>query len=85
MSERPMLPRIYSQDGSLTPEQRIRAAVAVLCDGVDQHIVAALFGVNPGRVNEAVQAGRRAFGFSDARSLGLAAIEEAIRGEPEAS
>ena len=81
MSDRPMLPRVYTSEG-LTPEQKIRAAVAVLCDGVDQHVIAALFGVNPGRINEAAQAGRRAFGFADARALGLAAIEQALR-EPD--
>ena len=51
----------------LTPEQKLRACVAVLCDGVDQAIVSNLFGVNHGRVNEAVQTARLAFGF-DKRS-----------------
>jgi DNA-binding transcriptional regulator YdaS (Cro superfamily) len=45
---------------TLTPGERLRVAVAVLLDGFDQHKVAALMGVNPGRVNEAVQAVRRA-------------------------
>lgn len=49
----------------LTPQQKARVAVAVLCDHVDQHIVAQLMGVNHGRVNEAVQAARRAFEFPD--------------------
>ena len=44
----------------LTPGERLRVAVAVLLDGMDQHKVAAMMGVNPGRVNEAVMAVRRA-------------------------
>jgi hypothetical protein len=39
---------------ALTPSEKLRAAVAVLIEGVPQHVVAALFGVNPGRVAEAV-------------------------------
>jgi hypothetical protein len=49
----------------LAPEQKLRVCVAVLCDGVEQHIVANLLGVNLGRVNEAVQIGRTAFGFDE--------------------
>ena len=45
---------------TLTPGERLRVAVAVLLDGMDQHKVAAMMGVNPGRVNEAVMAVRRA-------------------------
>jgi hypothetical protein len=41
---------------SLTPQEKLRIAVAVLIEGVPQHVIAALFGVNPARVNEAVQA-----------------------------
>jgi predicted XRE-type DNA-binding protein len=44
----------YERNTHLTPAQKLRAAVAVLLDGIDQHKVAALFGVNQGRVNEAV-------------------------------
>lgn len=40
----------------LTEEQALRAAVAVLLDGVDNHVIANLFGVNQGRVSEDVQA-----------------------------
>lgn len=59
----------------LTPQQRIRASVAVLCDGVDQHVVANIFGVNPGRIAEAVIAARAAFGFPDKkRAVTLKAV-----------
>ena len=51
----------------LTPQQRARVAVAVLCDRMDQHVVAQLMGVNHGRVNEAVQAARTAFGFPETK------------------
>lgn len=45
---------------ALTPAEKLRVAVAVLVDGFDQHRVAALMGVNPGRINEAVVAVRQA-------------------------
>jgi hypothetical protein len=47
----------------LTPEQKLRAAVAVLCDHIDQQIVANLYGTNIGRVNESCQVVRKALGF----------------------
>lgn len=40
----------------LTVEERMRAAVAHYCDGVDQHVIASVLGVNQGRVNEACRA-----------------------------
>lgn len=40
----------------LTPEQILRVAVAHILDGVDQHVLASLMGVNQGRINEAVRA-----------------------------
>ena len=39
---------------ALTPQEKLRVAVAVIIEGVPQHVVAALMGVNPGRVAEAV-------------------------------
>jgi hypothetical protein len=48
---------------ALEPKQKLIAAYAVLCQGVAQHIMAAVFEVNPGRINEAVQAARTAFEF----------------------
>jgi hypothetical protein len=56
-------------EASLTSEQKLRVSVAVLCDHVDQHAIAQLFGVNVGRVNEAVQAARVAFGFPVKKEL----------------
>jgi hypothetical protein len=53
----------------LTPEQKLRVCVAVLCDNVEQHVVANLLGVNLGRVNESVQIGRAAFGFDEHAKL----------------
>jgi hypothetical protein len=44
---------------SLTPAEKLRVAVAVLADGIDQHKVAALMGVNPGRVGEFISKIRR--------------------------
>jgi hypothetical protein len=40
---------------ALTPAEMLRVAVAVLVDGIDQHRVAALYGVNVGRVNKCVK------------------------------
>lgn len=56
MKDKPYVER----KASLTPAEKLRVAVAVLVDGFDQHRVAALMGVNPGRVNEAVVAVRDA-------------------------
>lgn len=41
---------------TLAPEQVLRAAVATLLDGVDQHVIASIMGVNQGRINEAAKA-----------------------------
>jgi hypothetical protein len=43
----------------LTPDEKLRAAHAHLILGVDQAIIAMLFGVNLGRVNEAVMEVRK--------------------------
>lgn len=67
---------------NLTPHQKLRAATAVLCDGVDQHIVASLLGTNVGRVNEAAQAVRRALGFpmrnTASNPLGATSMQERL-------
>lgn len=44
----------------LTPDEKLRAAHAHLINGVDQHVIALLFGVNAGRVNEAIMVIRAA-------------------------
>lgn len=49
----------------LKPDERLRVAFAHLCLGVDQHALAAVFGVNPGRVAEAVALAREAFAFPE--------------------
>lgn len=43
-----------SEDRQLSPNERLRVAVAVLINGWDTHKVAALLGVEPERVAEAV-------------------------------
>ena len=61
---------------ALTPQEKLRIAVAVLVEGVPQHVIAALFGVNPGRVAEAVVAIRRAIENDSVRgNLGGPALE----------
>ena len=47
----------------LTPDEKLRAAYANIINDVEQHHIAALFGVNSGRVSEAVQAVRHAIGM----------------------
>ena len=61
---------------ALTPQEKLRIAVAVLVEGVPQHVIAALFGVNPGRVAEAIGAVRRAIEDDTVRSnLGGSTME----------
>jgi len=43
-------------NGHLTPEQVLRVAYGHILDGIDQHKLAALMGVNQGRINEACKA-----------------------------
>lgn len=43
-------------NGHLSNEQILRAAVGHILDGIDQHKLAAVMGVNQGRINEAVKA-----------------------------
>ena len=49
-----------SMKTQLTPDEKLRVAYAHIINGVDQHVLSALFGINPGRVNEAIMAVRRA-------------------------
>lgn len=44
----------------LTPRERIQVAFGYLYLGIDQHLLASLFGVNPGRVSETITAVREA-------------------------
>ena len=48
---------------SLTPIEKLKVAHAVIVNGVHQHQVASLMGVNPGRVAEAVKTARSAYGI----------------------
>ena len=47
---------------ALTLQEKITCAWAHEVQGVDQHVLAAMYGVNPGRVNEAIMAIRKACG-----------------------
>lgn len=46
----------------LTPHEKLRVAFGHLCLDIDQHRLAALYGVNPGRVADAITAVRHAIG-----------------------
>jgi len=48
---------------NLTPEEKLRAACAHLLDGIDQHKIAFIYGVNAGRVSEAVTQVKMTLGF----------------------
>ena len=50
----------------LTPDEKLRAAYAYLINDIEQHI-ASLFGVNSGRIAEAVMAVRAAVGIPEIR------------------
>lgn len=45
---------------SLTPEEVLRVAFAHLIGGIDQHLLAAMFAINHGRISEAVVVMREA-------------------------
>lgn len=64
---------------SLTPGEKIRVAHAVLVWGWDDHKVAYLMNVNPGRVSEAVTAVRAALGDNDDAATGLVKFERKMR------
>jgi hypothetical protein len=49
--------------GNLTHDEKLRAAYAHLINDVPQHHIAALYGVNQGRVSEAVTLVSKALGF----------------------
>lgn len=45
-----------TRKAALEPDEVLRVAYAHLVNNVDQHVLASLMGVNPGRVNEACKA-----------------------------
>jgi hypothetical protein len=50
-----MAARGHVSKGALTAEEKLRVAYGALVLGVSQHDLTALFGVNQGRINEAVK------------------------------
>lgn len=48
---------------SLSPEDKLKAAYYHLVGGLDQHIIAGMFFINPGRVAEAIKDVRVAIGW----------------------
>lgn len=49
---------------SLDPIEKLKAAYAYEVLGVEQHVIAALYGINAGRVAEAIAEVRKAIGIS---------------------
>jgi len=54
---------MFAGKRELTFDEKLRAAYACLINGVHQHHIAALYGVNQGRISEAVMAVEKACGF----------------------
>jgi hypothetical protein len=48
---------------ALTPEEKIRVAAAYEVFNIDQHVLAFLYGVNQGRINEAIMDLKQAAGY----------------------
>lgn len=80
---------------ALTPGEKLRAAHAVLAWGWEDHRVAQLLNVSPERVSEAVTTIRNALGDDMTagvsmlerrmlRDVGLRAVEDALKEEPDA-
>jgi len=61
--------RGIEQKIDLTPKERVQVAFGYLYLGVDQHILASLFGVNPGRINETITAVRGVVNWPEAKSM----------------
>lgn len=53
---------------ALTPEEKLIAAWAHITQGVSQQTLAAIYGVNSGRIAEAVKAARKAFEIEKGQS-----------------
>ena len=45
---------------NLTPRDRVKAAYLYIVEGLPQHVIAGIFEVNAGRVNEAIKAIQKA-------------------------
>jgi hypothetical protein len=51
----------------LEPDEKLKAAYAHEILGVEQHVIAALYGINSGRVAEAVAEVRKAVGINPSK------------------
>lgn len=60
--------RGFETKGALTPEEKLKAAAAHDLLGVAQHHLAFIFGVNQGRINEAIKEVREATGMNETTS-----------------
>lgn len=54
---------------SLTPEEKLKAAYLYEVRGVEQHLLADIFGVNAGRIADAVKSVRKAVGMEPGSDL----------------
>ena len=63
--------RGYAEKTSLTPMEKLKAAYAHEVHGVSQHAIASLYGVNQGRIADAVSSVRKAVGISQDISINV--------------
>lgn len=54
---------------NLTPEEKLKAAYLYEVRGVEQHLLADIFGVNAGRIADAVKSVRKAVGMEPGSDL----------------
>lgn len=57
--------RTSTQKTALTPREKLKAAYLYEIRGIEQHVLADIFEVNVGRINEAIIPIRRAAGLPD--------------------
>jgi hypothetical protein len=63
----------------LNPDEKMRAAFAVICMKVKPEGVAQVFGCDPKEVEEACAAGRKAFGFDVPEPAAIAAQGQPVQ------
>ena len=68
--------RGVEQKVDLTPKERVQVAFGYLYLGIDQHMLASLFGVNPGRISETITAVRDVVNWPETKSKQSSASED---------
>ena len=74
---------MFAGKRELTHDEKLRAAYACLINGVHQHHIAALYGVNQGRISEAVKLVEKACGFPPKPAKDAKADEDFLKSVEE--